>query len=157
MTNILNANEPQSLHALSWAYAQDGKFAVDATGILIDVNPAAEALTGYSRMELIGMHATMLHPEAERARVVAEFQQAISVPALHSNFHILRKDGRSVPVTIWSTEKLELDGQMPWLLASSAILVKKRKENIALQPRIGRCRPFPLPHWRLAAHNPRKA
>jgi len=112
MTNILNANEPQSLYTLSWTHAVDCKFAVDAaTGILVDVNPAAEALTGYTRTELIGMHATMLHPESERARVEVEYLKAMPLPAPHSNFHIQRKDGRSVPVTIWSSERLELAGR----------------------------------------------
>jgi PAS domain S-box-containing protein len=112
MTKILNANEPQSLYTLSWAYSKDSKFAIDAdTRILLDVNPAAEALTGYSREELIGMHVTMLHPEAERARVKVEFEKSLLLPAPHFDFHVQRKDGRCIPVAIWSTEKLELAGR----------------------------------------------
>jgi hypothetical protein len=38
------------LYALSWRYAQDGKLAVDAnSGIVLNANPAAEGLLGYSR------------------------------------------------------------------------------------------------------------
>jgi PAS domain S-box-containing protein len=75
MIDVLNAAELQGLYELGWTYARDGKLAVDAaTGILVDANPAAEALMGYSRAELIGMHITMLHPEAERELVEAEFR-----------------------------------------------------------------------------------
>ena len=84
MTHFLNVKEPQNLHELSWAYAQDGKVATDiATGLLVDANPAMEALVGYSRAD----------------------------PAPHFDLHIQRKDGRSVPVAIWSSEKLKLAGR----------------------------------------------
>ncbi|HMD75867.1 MAG TPA: PAS domain S-box protein [Terracidiphilus sp.] len=109
MTQIPNISEPQSLYELSWTYAQDGKCAVDgATGIVVDANPAAEALMGYSRAELIGMHITMLHPEAERERVQDELRKATQHAAPHLGLHIQQKDGRCVPVAIWSSELLKL-------------------------------------------------
>jgi PAS domain S-box-containing protein len=59
----MNAIELPNLYELNWTYAPDGMFAFDSgTGKLINVNPAAEALSGYSREELIGLHLTMLHP-----------------------------------------------------------------------------------------------
>ncbi|MGA2084522.1 MAG: PAS domain S-box protein [Terracidiphilus sp.] len=109
MTQIPNISEPQSLYELSWTYAQDGKLAVDAaTGIVVDANPAAEALMGYSRAELIGMHITMLHPEAERERVQDELRKATQHAAPHLGLHIQQKDGNCVPVAIWSSELLKL-------------------------------------------------
>jgi len=109
MTQIPNISEPQSLYELSWTYAQDGKLAVDAaTGIVVDANPAAEALMGYSRAELIGMHITMLHPEAERERVQDELRKATQHAAPHLGLHIQQKDGKCVPVAIWSSEVLKL-------------------------------------------------
>ena len=78
MTITSEISEPQSLYELSWTYAQDGKIAIDdVAGTILDANPAMEALTGYSRAELIGMHVTMLHPEAERERVKAEFRKVM--------------------------------------------------------------------------------
>ena len=112
MTHLPNGYEPHNLHELSWTYAQDGKVAIDdATGLLVDANPAMEALLGYSRAELIGMHVTMLHPEQEQKLVEAEFHKAVLHPAPHFDLHIQRKDGRSVPVAIWSSEKLKLAGR----------------------------------------------
>jgi PAS domain S-box-containing protein len=112
MTHFPDVKEPQNLHELSWVYAQDGKLAFEAaTGLVVDANPAAEALMGYTREELIGMHVTMLYPEHERKLVEAEFRKAMLRPSPHFGLHIQRKDGRSVPVAIWSSEKLKLTGR----------------------------------------------
>jgi len=112
MMNAPNTNDPQNLHELSWNYAQDGKVAIDAAaGFVLDANPAMEALTGYSHAELIGMQVTMLHPEAERTLVEAEFRKAMPRPAAHFDLHIERKDGVCVPVAIWSSENLKLAGR----------------------------------------------
>lgn len=109
MPNVSNDSEPQNLHELSWKYAQDGKIAVDAAlGIVLDANPAMEALTGYSHAELIGMQVTMLHPEAEREPVEAEFRKENLRQASHFNLHVQRKDGSMVPVAIWSSENLKV-------------------------------------------------
>jgi len=83
----------------------DSRFAFDAdTGVLIDANPAAEALTGYARAELLGMHVSLLHPESERERAKIEFRNSIGISKAHYDFHIQRKDGASVPVFIKSTK-----------------------------------------------------
>ena len=77
MTNVPNLCEPCSLYELCWASARGSMFAFDSgTGILIDANPAAEALSGFSRDELIGTRLSDLHPLAEREQVKAEFPNA---------------------------------------------------------------------------------
>jgi len=82
MTHFPNGNEPKNLYEFSWAYAQDAKVVVDiATWLLVDVNPAAIALTGYSREELLGMEVVMLHPEAERELVAVEFLVTVAAGA----------------------------------------------------------------------------
>jgi PAS domain S-box-containing protein len=107
-----NAGDRHSLYALNWACDQDSKLAVDAdTGIVVDANPAAEALMGYSREELIGMHIAMLHPEAGRERLKAEFRKAVEHASSHNDIYILRKDGSKAPVAIWTSEPLELAGR----------------------------------------------
>jgi PAS domain S-box-containing protein len=112
MTYVPEGSEQQNLHELSWKCAQDGKIAVDAAmGIILDANPAMEALTGYSRAELTGMPVTMLHPQAERERVEAEFREAMLRPTPHFDLHVQRKNGSSASVAIWSSEKLKVDGQ----------------------------------------------
>lgn len=112
MGHALEAVEPQSLYALSWSHAQDGMLAVEAaTGFVLDANPAAEALIGYSRQDLIGMHIAALHPEDERERAKAEFQCASPGAATRPGYRLQRKDGTCVPVAIWCSGRLELAGK----------------------------------------------
>ena len=109
MTSILDVNLAQSLYELSWACAQNGKFALDlGTETLLDVNPELEVLTGYSREELIGMRAIVLHPEAELERIRDEIRSAGKRSWEHSGFHILRKDGRCVPVAISASKPFQI-------------------------------------------------
>jgi PAS domain S-box-containing protein len=122
--------ERDGLYALSWSYAQDGKLAVDlATACVVDANPAAQRLMGYSREELIGMHVTMLHPEDERARVIEEMRQAAEAAASHDGFHILRKDGSKMPVAIWSSDAARFAGQKLWIVEFRDITDQKQKEH----------------------------
>jgi PAS domain S-box-containing protein/putative nucleotidyltransferase with HDIG domain len=109
---VLHAHELQSLHELSWIYAQDCTLVLDAdTGIVMDVNPAAETLMGYSREELIGTYFTKLNPEAEREQIMLDFQKGIPAPEPIFGHHILRKDGSCVPVAIWASNRLQLADQ----------------------------------------------
>lgn len=130
MTRVPQADDRESLYALSWSYAQDGKLAVDAqTGEIVDANPAAEALLGYSRDELIGMHITMLHAEDERERVKAEFAKRTGRAAKHSGLHIQRKDGQSVPVAIWSSDWIKLGGHPLAIVEFRDISDQQQKEH----------------------------
>ncbi|MGP8269314.1 MAG: HD domain-containing phosphohydrolase [Terracidiphilus sp.] len=130
MTRFPVTTESRSLYALSWSYAQDGKLAVDAgTGIIMDANPAFEALIGLSGNELMGMHVTMLHPENEHERVREEFRKAAGKASRHSGFHIQRKDGHCVPVDIWSSDTLTLEGQQIVIAEFRDITDQKQKEH----------------------------
>ncbi|MGD0858475.1 MAG: HD domain-containing phosphohydrolase [Terracidiphilus sp.] len=112
MNRVPDSIEPRSLYELAWTYAPGAMFAFDATtGDLIDANPAAEALSGYSREELLGSNIVQMHPEAERERVRAEFLKAEQPPSHHAGYHIQRKDGRCAPVTISSSKSMALSGQ----------------------------------------------
>jgi PAS domain S-box-containing protein len=112
VADFLHRDLPLSLFELAWTYAPGSMFAFDATtGNLIDVNPAAEALSGYTREELLGLSIVQLHPEAERERVKAEFLKTEHQPSRHAGYHIQRKDGRCAPVTISSSKSVALDGQ----------------------------------------------
>lgn len=112
MTSPVSFPSEQALYALSWKCAQDGKIVFDvAKGTVIDANPAMEALMARSREELIGAVATELHPEGEREGVLAEIASCPPRASLHTGFHILRKDGRVVPVQIWSSDPVVFNGR----------------------------------------------
>lgn len=102
----------KSMYELSWAYAQNGKIAIDlGTGTIVDVNPAMEELTGYSRAELLGAQLTMLAPEDERERVVKELRGSTQRPQRYVGFHCRRKDGACLPISVSSSGAIELDGR----------------------------------------------
>jgi PAS domain S-box-containing protein/putative nucleotidyltransferase with HDIG domain len=131
MMDMCSANEPQSLFELSWIYAQDAKFAIDADAAkIVDVNRAGEALMGYSREELIGLHTTMLHPEAERERAGMEFRKAAQKASPHPGFHIQRKDGSVAPVAIWSSESLQFDGRSILIVEFRDIAEAEQREHL---------------------------
>ncbi len=104
--------EAQSLYELGWRYAPGGMVAFDPVdGKLIDLNPAAEALSGYSREEVLGLPITILHPEGEWKRVKAEFLKVEQEPARFRSFHIQRKDGQRLPVAISSSRSAVVAGR----------------------------------------------
>jgi PAS domain S-box-containing protein/putative nucleotidyltransferase with HDIG domain len=104
------------LYALSWTYAQDAKFAFDAfRSTILDVNPAGEALTGYSRDELIGTLGIELHPENERESVKSIVRRSEGEPTQIKGFHVKRKDGGLVPVAVSASEA--------WMLAGRTVVV----------------------------------
>jgi len=134
MTIISEIHEPQSLYELSWTYAPGGMFAFNAkTGKVIDVNPAAEALSGYTRKELLEFHSSMLHPEIEREWVKAEFLSEEQQPSHHFGFHMQRKDGRCIPVVITSSKLVTLDGQSVFICVYFDITAREDDERHLVQ------------------------
>jgi len=102
------------LPQLAWTYARDPMCVADCkTEIVVDVNPAAVRVTGFSREEMIGKRISVLHPEAERAPVLAAFQDAATgAQRGYEGFHLLRKDGGWVPISIFTSDVFELDGKL---------------------------------------------
>lgn len=112
MNQGLQAIEPRDMYELAWTCAPGAAFAFDAsTGALVNVNPAAEALSGYSREELLGSNIALMHPETEREWLNGEFLHSQKKPSRHVGYHLRQKDGRSLPVTISSSKSLVLDGR----------------------------------------------
>ncbi len=109
MSHEITPAAKQSLYALGWASAPGGMFAFEkASGKIIDANPAAEEMSGYSRDQLIGLHITMLHPEAEREQVKAQFLNGTLKPLFYLSFHIQHQDGQCAPVNIKSSYPITL-------------------------------------------------
>jgi PAS domain S-box-containing protein len=94
--------------------AQDAIFVADAeTGILLEVNSAAERITGYSRSELIGKHQSFLHPADIRHTVIQQFTRAAGRKgtSLHRSV-VLHKRGKRIPVEINGSGAVRLGGQV---------------------------------------------
>ena len=101
MGSVSDTFEPHNLYELSWTYAPGGMFAIRCgSGQLLDVNPAGEALSGYSRSELLGMPIVLLHPESEREQVRAQICKAEAQLLNDYGFSLACKDGRHKRVAI---------------------------------------------------------
>ena len=112
MRHLPHASEPQSLYELAWNSAPGSMFAFESgNGTIINVNPAAEAFSGYSRKELLGLNIAMMHPESERDLVLAEFLRAEGQFSSEVNLHIKHKDGHCVPVVVSTSKSSVADGR----------------------------------------------
>lgn len=112
MTSASGPGEHQSLHEACWTDAPAGVVILDCqTGAVIEVNPAAERLTGYARSELLGERLERLHRESERERVGTELLRQTDAPQFHFGFHLLRKCGQPLAVTVQSWRSSAPDGR----------------------------------------------
>ncbi len=89
-------------------HAAAGILMVDEQGVIVSLNPAAEAMFGYPGAELIGQPVEVLLPEDARSRNPDRrraFWQAPSARSLGTGFdlHACRKDGSEFPVAIGLT------------------------------------------------------
>jgi len=142
MTHDANASQPQSLFELAWAYAPGSMFAFDAaTGRMVDVNPAAVLLSGYSREELLERNIVNMHPEAEQERVRAEFLRAGKEPTVHPGLHLQCQDGQLVPVLTTASKSLILDGK--------SVIITVYRDITELEDREHRLK---TKRWALAAY-----
>jgi diguanylate cyclase (GGDEF)-like protein/PAS domain S-box-containing protein len=80
--------------------ANDAFVVVDLEGKLLDVNRAAEKMFGYSKEELLRMHALDLHPEEERDLVLKTFQSLRDNGTSQAQAQVRRKDGMIILVDV---------------------------------------------------------
>ncbi|GJL67093.1 MAG: hypothetical protein NPIRA05_20640 [Nitrospirales bacterium] len=109
----------ESLNALILQSAGEGIYGLDAHGNTTFVNPAAAAMLGYSREELLGvpMHATMHHTKVDGTPYPREdcpMYAAVKDGVVHHVEHdiLWRKDGTSFPVEYTSTPIHDDCGQL---------------------------------------------
>jgi len=76
--------------------APEGIFVVNRNGEYVDANPAAAALTGYSRNELLQMITSQLIAPEDAGIGKAHFRQMVESGAASAEFSILKKTGETV-------------------------------------------------------------
>ncbi len=80
-----------------WDAASDAMALSDERGIVIDANPAYQALYGYAREEVMGKSFSVIFPEAERPGAEERYREVFaseSVPAVFEST-VRRKDGET--------------------------------------------------------------
>jgi len=102
----------------------DAIFIEDAAGNVLDCNPAAVALHGLPREQIIGKNAADLVPARCRSGIVT---LQTNVPSEFEGFS-LTADGRSIPVSI-RTSRIDYFGQPAMLLHVRDITEHKRFEQ----------------------------
>ncbi len=68
-------NEAESRFRSYVEHAPEGIFVSDENGLLVDMNPAAERMSGYSLKEMVGKHISDIHYEEDKAVAREMFQR----------------------------------------------------------------------------------
>ena len=109
--------------------SRDALFIADGqTGMLVDANPAAQALTGRTLEELRTIHHTELYPPEDAALSQFRFEVDRREPALSSHF-VLRLDGEKIPVEIVANRLYDSAGRELLLGAFRDITERMRAEE----------------------------
>ena len=105
----------------------DAIFVEDFEGNVLDVNPAACALHGLDRAQMVGRNVATLVPEAQREQVAREFARLVAGEVKQVEGYSLNQQGRAVPVEIRVSHIL-YSGQPALLLHVHDITERKRAE-----------------------------
>jgi PAS domain S-box-containing protein len=113
--------------------AAEGLVVVDATGLIVLLNPRMEELFGYALSELEGRPIEVLIPEAVRTRHQAQRQHYQDRPAkrpmgIGRELFGRRKDGSVFPVEV-SLNHFELSGQRYVMGLVSDVTLRKQAED----------------------------
>ncbi|MDZ8096808.1 MAG: PAS domain S-box protein [Nostoc sp. DedQUE05] len=80
--------------ALTFENMHDGVIITDLTGSIIDWNPAAKGMFGYTKAEILAQHPSILHQPEVAATLSAEILSTVNQQGRWSGeIHFIRKDG----------------------------------------------------------------
>ncbi|MEH2329901.1 PAS domain S-box protein [Nostoc sp.] len=80
--------------ALTFENMHDGVIITDLTGSIIDWNPAAESMFGYTKAEILAKHPSILHQPEVAATLSANILSIVNQQGRWSGeIHFIRKDG----------------------------------------------------------------
>ncbi|MBX7192495.1 MAG: PAS domain S-box protein [Sandaracinaceae bacterium] len=132
------AQRSEALLRSTFAIAGDGIFVADPMGRFVEVNPAACAMTGYGREELLRLGVRDLVPADERERLPQVIERIVSEGRVVEPRPLLRQDGSLVETELHVTA-LEGGGLVAVARdlserhrADAAIMEKRRIEDATL-------------------------
>ena len=132
------AREPKSMQvtpdAARLLFERSDNFVctVDLEGRFTSVNPAGEAISGYTARELLGKPALALIAPDARDDAVEQFQERLAADGPDAAESILlRRDGSRVPISISST-LIQTDGHPTGVLAIIHDLSERHRASDAL-------------------------
>ena len=128
----MNAIDRGGVYTALFEHNPDPIVAYDLAGLLIDANPAALKLSGYSLNELRGGHITRCAHPGDCARVTAAVRAAIDGRADHFETTVLCKSGARVPIECF-TFLVEAEGSAPRIFAIARDLAALKSALSAAQ------------------------
>ncbi len=120
----LRANE--SRYRNLFEHASDGIFLVDDHSRFVDVNPAGEALLGYTREELLQLKVADVLASEERGRFIRSHGETLSGIPQRAQWQHRRKDGAILCVEV-SANRLD-DGRVLAVLRDQTAALATRRE-----------------------------
>lgn len=121
---LLEKNE-QRLSALI-ENNEDGIFLLDTEGYLLEVNPAAELISGYHKEELIGTNFRNIMSNKEFERIKKYFQMAVLGENVRYDLYIYHKEGNEVYLSIKNMPCI-VDGHIIGLYGIARDITKEKK------------------------------
>ena len=95
ITDRRRAEEALRRHSLVYRSVDEAVLVFDRDGCFIDVNPAAERITGWSRSELLGRPAAMINPKNRARRIREEIMDGLDRNGVWSGeIPLVTKEGR---------------------------------------------------------------
>ncbi|MBI4475167.1 MAG: PAS domain S-box protein, partial [Acidobacteria bacterium] len=119
----MKAKDREPLFQTLFESSPDAIFIEDTAGTVLDCNPAAAALHGTTRENIIGKNVTELVPPERRQKLVT-----FAAPRAEFEGLSFTSDGRSIPVSI-RTSRIRYLGQPALLLHVRDITERKRFEE----------------------------
>ncbi len=119
----MGSSDREHLFQTLFESSPDAIFIEDVSGTVLDCNPAAAALHGTTRENIIGKNAAELVPPERRPELVTLAAPRIEFEGLSYTF-----DGRTIPVSV-RTSRIEYLGQPALLLHVRDITERKRFEE----------------------------
>ncbi|WP_426451249.1 PAS domain S-box protein [Paenibacillus sp. S-38] len=115
-------------------YNLDGIVSINVSGIITAANPAAERITGYSTLELIGMHFNDLLHESERERAQSVFHRIMNSETLAANeIRALHRTGRILHLLVTPAPIFVNRKQVGCYILAKDITEQKRKDELLLK------------------------
>ncbi|MEI6334695.1 MAG: PAS domain S-box protein [Methylococcaceae bacterium] len=109
----------------------DALITTDSAGIITDANQQTEALTGYTRNELIGTAFKNYFTDQEQAE--AAIRQVLSEMKIYNyELTMLGKDGKETPVSYNATTFYDQNGKLQGVVASARNMTERKLLDQAL-------------------------
>ncbi|MEH2234966.1 PAS domain S-box protein [Nostoc sp.] len=125
--------------ALTFENMHDGVIITDLTGNIIDCNPAAESMFGYTKAEILTKHPSILHQPEVAAILSAKILERINQQGRWSGeIHFIRKDGSE---GISETTVISLQDEQGQTVATVGInhdITENKRAKEALQRQLHR-------------------